>query len=57
MTSMIGPMSQHGPPPSRRPTKVLLAEPSGFCAGVDMAIKALVWMTKIFDPPCIAITR
>ena len=48
---MIIAMSQRGPLPSRRPTKVLLAEPSGFCAGVDMAIKALVWMAKIFDPP------
>ena len=34
-----------------RPTKVLLAEPRGFCAGVDMAIKALTWMVKIFDAP------
>ncbi len=34
-----------------RPTKVLLAEPRGFCAGVDMAIKALTWMVKIFEPP------
>lgn len=32
-------------------TKVLLAEPRGFCAGVDMAIKALTWMVKIFEPP------
>ena len=45
---MIIPMSLRG---SRRPTKVLLAEPSGFCAGVEMAIKALAWMTRIFDPP------
>lgn len=34
-----------------RPGKVLLAEPRGFCAGVDMAIKALTWMVKIFDAP------
>jgi 4-hydroxy-3-methylbut-2-en-1-yl diphosphate reductase len=33
------------------PTKVLLAEPRGFCAGVEMAIKALTWMTRIFEPP------
>jgi 4-hydroxy-3-methylbut-2-en-1-yl diphosphate reductase len=32
-------------------TKVLLAEPRGFCAGVEMAIKALAWMTKVFEPP------
>ncbi len=31
--------------------KVLLAEPRGFCAGVEMAIKALAWMVTIFDPP------
>lgn len=32
-------------------TKVLLAEPRGFCAGVEMAIKALTWMVKVFEPP------
>lgn len=31
--------------------KVLLAEPRGFCAGVEMAIKALTWMVGIFEPP------
>ncbi len=31
--------------------KVLLAEPRGFCAGVEMAIKALTWMVRIFEPP------
>jgi 4-hydroxy-3-methylbut-2-enyl diphosphate reductase len=31
--------------------KVLLASPRGFCAGVEMAIKALAWMVKVFDPP------
>ena len=31
--------------------RVLLAEPRGFCAGVEMAIKALTWMTRIFDDP------
>jgi len=30
---------------------VLLAEPRGFCAGVEMAIKALTWMVRIFEPP------
>jgi 4-hydroxy-3-methylbut-2-enyl diphosphate reductase len=34
-----------------RVTKVLLAEPRGFCAGVEMAIKALDWMVRIFEPP------
>lgn len=32
-------------------TKVLLAEPRGFCAGVEMAIKALTWMVQIYEPP------
>jgi 4-hydroxy-3-methylbut-2-enyl diphosphate reductase len=31
--------------------KVLLASPRGFCAGVEMAIKALEWMTRVFEPP------
>ncbi len=31
--------------------KVLLAEPRGFCAGVEMAIKALTWMVQVFEPP------
>ncbi|MCY4421763.1 MAG: 4-hydroxy-3-methylbut-2-enyl diphosphate reductase [Acidimicrobiaceae bacterium] len=31
--------------------RVLLAAPRGFCAGVDMAIKALTWMIQAFDPP------
>src|SRR6476661_5268643 len=30
---------------------VLLASPRGFCAGVEMAIKALAWMVKAFEPP------
>ena len=31
--------------------RVLLAEPRGFCAGVEMAIKALTWMVRAFDEP------
>ncbi len=31
--------------------KVVLAAPRGFCAGVEKAIKALDWMTRIFEPP------
>src|SRR5713101_62228 len=31
--------------------RVLLAQPRGFCAGVEMAIKALTWMVRIFEPP------
>ena len=30
---------------------VYLAAPRGFCAGVEMAIKALAWMVRSFDPP------
>ena len=31
--------------------KVYLAAPRGFCAGVEMAIKALTWMVRVFEPP------
>jgi 4-hydroxy-3-methylbut-2-en-1-yl diphosphate reductase len=31
--------------------KVVLAKPRGFCAGVEMAIKALAWMVRAFEPP------
>ena len=31
--------------------RVVLASPRGFCAGVEKAIKALDWMTRVFDPP------
>jgi 4-hydroxy-3-methylbut-2-enyl diphosphate reductase len=31
--------------------RVLLAAPRGFCAGVEMAIKALAWMVRAFDAP------
>ena len=34
-----------------RATDVLLAAPRGFCAGVEMAIKALAWMVRAFEPP------
>jgi 4-hydroxy-3-methylbut-2-enyl diphosphate reductase len=34
-----------------RVERVLLAEPRGFCAGVEMAIKALAWMVRTFEPP------
>ncbi len=30
---------------------VLLAQPRGFCAGVEMAIKALAWMVRSFPAP------
>ncbi|MDZ7733520.1 MAG: hypothetical protein U5R31_10880 [Acidimicrobiia bacterium] len=31
--------------------RALLARPRGFCAGVEMAIKALAWMVRAFEPP------
>jgi 4-hydroxy-3-methylbut-2-en-1-yl diphosphate reductase len=31
--------------------KVVLAAPRGFCAGVEKAIKALDWMTRVFAAP------
>src|SRR5216117_552617 len=31
--------------------RVLIAAPRGFCAGVEMAIKALAWMVRVFEPP------
>lgn len=49
-----------GTPPSRsligvnsttEVDRVLLAAPRGFCAGVEMAIKALAWMVRAFEPP------
>ena len=47
----------HGAPgcpryPGRVPVdRVILAEPRGFCAGVEKAIKALAWMVRVFEPP------
>ena len=37
--------------------RVLLASPRGFCAGVEMAIKALAWMTRVFEPPGVLLPR
>lgn len=31
--------------------QVILCSPRGFCAGVEMAIKALAWMVRAFEPP------
>jgi 4-hydroxy-3-methylbut-2-en-1-yl diphosphate reductase len=31
--------------------RVLLASPRSFCAGVEMAIKALAWMVQLCEPP------
>ncbi|MCL5077431.1 MAG: 4-hydroxy-3-methylbut-2-enyl diphosphate reductase [Actinobacteria bacterium] len=31
--------------------KVYLAKPRGFCAGVEMAIKSLTWMVRVFESP------
>jgi 4-hydroxy-3-methylbut-2-enyl diphosphate reductase len=37
--------------PTSQVDRVLLAAPRGFCAGVEMAIKALAWMVRAFEPP------
>ena len=37
--------------------KVYLVTPRGFCAGVEMAIKALSWMLKIMIKQFIANTK
>jgi 4-hydroxy-3-methylbut-2-en-1-yl diphosphate reductase len=37
--------------PLEKVDKVLLAAPRGFCAGVEMAIKALAWMVRACEPP------
>jgi len=49
-------MSANAPSPTGSSTgsrvdQVLLAEPRGFCAGVEMAIKALAWMVRSFPAP------
>ncbi len=36
---------------THRPKKGYIAKPSGYCAGVHMAIKALVWIVKLFPKP------
>ena len=43
--------ADHRAPGDAAVEQVLLAEPRGFCAGVEMAIKALQWMVEAFDPP------
>ncbi len=45
------PSPQAAPEASSGVEHVLLAAPRGFCAGVEMAIKALAWMVRLFDPP------
>ncbi|RMH71472.1 MAG: 4-hydroxy-3-methylbut-2-enyl diphosphate reductase, partial [Actinomyces sp.] len=43
--------SRPGSGANGRVDTVLLAAPRGFCAGVEMAIKALAWMVRAFEPP------
>lgn len=38
-------------PTESRVELALLAQPRGFCAGVEMAIKALAWMVRAFPAP------
>ena len=44
-------MSDEPPSSTSAVEQVLLAEPRGFCAGVEMAIKALAWMVRSFPAP------
>ncbi len=46
-----GPTTTAASLPSVTVDRVLLAEPRGFCAGVEMAIKALAWMVRTHDTP------
>ncbi len=48
-TSAVDPDLEPGP--REGVDRVLLASPRGFCAGVEMAIKALAWMVRTFEPP------
>ena len=50
-SSPLRPPKRLSPPMTDRVEQVLLAEPRGFCAGVEMAIKALAWMVRAFEPP------
>ncbi len=38
-------------PPHSQVQKAVICTPRGFCAGVEMAIKALSWMLRLFGPP------
>jgi 4-hydroxy-3-methylbut-2-enyl diphosphate reductase len=44
-------MSESSGHPLTGTDAILLAAPRGFCAGVEMAIKALAWMVRTFDEP------
>ena len=37
--------------PDAPSTRCCSPRPAGFCAGVEMAIKALAWMVRAFEPP------
>jgi len=43
--------TEHGSGSAGGCTKVLLAAPRSFCAGVEMAIKALAWLVELCPPP------
>jgi 4-hydroxy-3-methylbut-2-enyl diphosphate reductase len=47
----VGPLEPLGPVAAAGVERVLLAQPRSFCAGVEMAIKALAWMVRTFEPP------
>jgi 4-hydroxy-3-methylbut-2-enyl diphosphate reductase len=50
MSSTVKPAPESSTP-AGHVDHVLLAEPRGFCAGVEMAIKALAWMVRSFPAP------
>src|SRR5438093_3710018 len=49
--SMVVRIGGAGYPEVVRVETALLAAARGFCAGVEMAIKALAWMVRVFAPP------
>ncbi len=51
MSSLDGNAQTNDITQANRVDRVLLSSPRGFCAGVEMAIKALSWMVRSFEPP------
>ena len=51
ITAVLCFLMQNLPETALSVDRVLLAAPRGFCAGVEMAIKALAWMVRTFPAP------
>src|SRR5918911_398946 len=56
MSRGTSPFTATSSSPTPRPARAAgepgaTAAPRGFCAGVEMSIKALAWMVRIFEPP------